>query len=71
MITTSIPNAAARQRTPGSSSRARAHRRQEGSAYVEFLVAFPIVLMFFLCLIQLSLLYVGKLSVQHAAGRAA
>jgi len=29
------------------------------------------MLMFFLCLIQLSLLYVGRFAVQHAAGRAA
>jgi len=39
--------------------------------YAEFLIAFPPVLIFFLCLIQLSLVYVAKLSVQHASMRAA
>lgn len=50
---------------------ARARRRREGAVYVEFLIAFPPVLIFFLCLVQLSMIYVGKLSVQHAAYRAA
>lgn len=56
---------------PRSSRRARARRRREGAVYAEFLIAFPPVLMFFLCLIQLSMIFVAKLSVQHAAGRAA
>lgn len=49
----------------------RARRRREGAVYVEFLIAFPPVLIFFLCLVQLSMIYVGKLSVQHASYRAA
>jgi len=49
----------------------RRRRRQEGAVYVEFLVAFPIMLMFFLCLIQLGLIYTANLSVEHAATRAA
>jgi len=57
------------KRRPSRSHRARL--RREGAAYVEFLVVFPIVLMFFLALIQLSLLFVARLSVHHAATRAA
>ncbi|MBX3251468.1 MAG: pilus assembly protein [Myxococcales bacterium] len=46
-------------------------RDQRGAAYAEFLIAFPPVLILFLCLVQLSLMYVGKLAVRHAANRAA
>ncbi|MBX3246253.1 MAG: pilus assembly protein [Myxococcales bacterium] len=42
----------------------------QGAAYAEFLIAFPIVTILFLSLVQLSLLYVAKLSVRHAANRA-
>ena len=43
----------------------------KGVAYAEFLIAFPPVLILFLCLVQLSLMYVGKLAVRHSANRAA
>jgi hypothetical protein len=43
---------------------------ERGAAYAEFLIAFPIVLMVVLCLVQLALLYVARLSVRHAADRA-
>ncbi len=49
----------------------RSRKRREGAVYVEFLVAFPIMLMFFLCLTQLGLIYTANLSVEHAATRAA
>jgi hypothetical protein len=38
-----------------------------GAVYVEFLIAFLPVLTFFLCLLQLSLLFAVKLGVEHAA----
>jgi len=38
-----------------------------GAVYVEFLIAFIPVLVFFLCLAQLSFLYQIKLAVEHAA----
>ncbi|MCB9599586.1 MAG: pilus assembly protein [Sandaracinus sp.] len=44
---------------------------EKGVAYAEFLIAFPPVLILFLCLVQLSLMYVGKLAVRHSANRAA
>lgn len=44
---------------------------QKGVAYAEFLIAFPPILVLFLCLVQLSLMYVGKLAVRHSANRAA
>lgn len=49
----------------------RRRKREAGAVYVEFLVAFPIMLMFFLCLTQLGLIYTANLSVEHAATRAA
>ncbi|MEM1418822.1 MAG: TadE/TadG family type IV pilus assembly protein [Myxococcota bacterium] len=45
-------------------------RDQGGAAYTEFIIAFPVMLMLFLSLIQLALVYVGKLAVGHAAVRA-
>ena len=45
-------------------------RRLAGAIYVEFLVVFPIMLMFFLSLLQLAQLYVANLAVEHAATRA-
>jgi hypothetical protein len=44
---------------------------EKGVAYAEFLIAFPPILILFLCLVQLSLMYVGKLAVRHSANRAA
>jgi hypothetical protein len=38
-----------------------------GAVYVEFLVAFMPVFVFFLCLLQLALLFSAKLVVEHAA----
>lgn len=59
------------ERRPRRSRKARARRRREGAVYAEFIIAFPPVLIFFLCLLQLSMIFVAKLSVQHAATRAA
>ncbi len=44
---------------------------QRGAVYVEFLIVFLPIFLFFLILMQLALLYVGKLGIRHAAGRAA
>ena len=38
-----------------------------GAVYVEFLIAFMPVFVFFLCLLQLALLFSAKLIVEHAA----
>ncbi|CAN5856355.1 hypothetical protein BH11MYX4_BH11MYX4_47420 [soil metagenome] len=38
-----------------------------GAVYVEFLIAFMPVFVFFLCLLQLALLFSAKLVVEHAA----
>lgn len=38
-----------------------------GAVYVEFLIAFIPVLTFFLCVLQLAMLYTAKLYVDHAA----
>jgi len=46
-------------------------RNQRGAVFVEFLIAFLPVLTFFLCLLQLSLLFVTRLVVEHAATNAA
>lgn len=46
-------------------------RDEGGAAYAETLIAFPIVLMVALCVLQLALLYVAQLAVRHAATRAA
>ncbi|RMH36661.1 MAG: hypothetical protein D6689_22020 [Deltaproteobacteria bacterium] len=45
-------------------------RRQRGAVYVEFLLVFPPLLLLFLCTLQLALLYVAHLGVQHAAAMA-
>jgi len=37
-----------------------------GAVYVEFLIAFMPVFVFFLCLLQLALLFSAKLVVKHA-----
>ncbi len=42
-------------------------RETRGAVYVEFLIAFLPVFVFFLCMIQLSLLFSAKLMVEHAA----
>ena len=44
---------------------------ERGAAYVEFLLAFMPVLLFFMGMVQISLLFSGSLVVQHAANRAA
>ncbi len=44
---------------------------EEGAAYVEFLVAFMPMFMMFLAMFQLGLMYAAKLTVGHAANRAA
>lgn len=44
--------------------------RTAGAIYVEFLVVFPIMLFFFLSLLQLAQIYVANLAVEHAATRA-
>ena len=49
----------------------RARPGTAGAVYVEFLVAFPIMLMFFLGLTQLGLIYAADVAVEHAATRAA
>ncbi|MCB9599408.1 MAG: hypothetical protein H6720_03455 [Sandaracinus sp.] len=46
-------------------------RDERGAVYAETLIAFPIVLVVTLCVVQLALLYVAKLSTRSAAGRAA
>lgn len=45
----------------------RLPRDTRGAVYLEFLIAFMPVFVFFLCLLQLSLLYASKLIVEHAA----
>lgn len=46
-------------------------RDARGAVYVEFLIAFLPVFLFFLCMIQLSLLFSAKLMVEHASVQAA
>ncbi len=54
--------------TPSSTSPLRVFARDEkGAVYVEFLIAFLPVLVFFLCLLQLALLFTTKLYVEHAS----
>ena len=43
---------------------------EHGAIYVEFLIAFFPMFLFFLCLVQLTLLYAADLVVDHAATRA-
>ena len=52
-------------------TRAARQRRGAGVVYVEFLMAFPIVLLFFLSLMELGFLYAASLMLRHAAVRAA
>ena len=47
--------------------RARLRDDTRGAVYVEFLIAFMPVFVFFLCLLQLALLFSAKLVVDHAA----
>ena len=42
----------------------RLHKDEKGAVYAEFLIAFPIMLMTFLTILQLSLLYAAKLGVR-------
>lgn len=48
-------------------SRAGLRDDTRGAVYVEFLIAFMPVFVFFLCLLQLALLFSAKLLVEHAA----
>lgn len=48
-------------------SRAGLRDDTRGAVYVEFLIAFLPVFVFFLCLLQLALLFSAKLLVEHAA----
>ena len=41
-------------------------RDKRGAIYVEFLIAFLPIFVFFLCMLQLSLLFAAKLMVEHA-----
>jgi hypothetical protein len=50
---------------------ARLRTASEGAAFVEFLIAFLPVYVFFLCLIQLALLFSVRLVTEHAAVNAA
>ncbi len=52
---------------PPDQPRAGLHDDTRGAVYVEFLVAFMPVFVFFLCLLQLALLFSAKLLVEHAA----
>jgi guanyl-specific ribonuclease Sa len=49
------------------SADARAQRATRGAVYIEFLIAFMPLLVFFLCLWQVAILYGTKLFVDHAA----
>ena len=51
--------------------RAKTPRHDEGAAYVEFLICFLPVFTMFLAMVQLGLMYAGKLTVGHSANRAA
>ncbi len=48
----------------------RLHKDERGVMYAEFLIAFPIMLMTFLTILQLSMIYAAKLGVRSAAVRA-
>lgn len=50
-----------------TAARAGLRRDTRGAVYVEFLIAFMPVFVFFLCLLQLALLFSAKLVVEHAA----
>lgn len=51
--------------------RARLRDDTRGAVYVEFLIAFMPVFVFFLCLLQLALLFAAKLVVEHSATQGA
>jgi len=55
----------------GSSAQDAARSCERGAVFVEFLIAFMPVLTFFLCLLQLALLYAVRLVAEHAAINAA
>lgn len=60
--------------TPSASTGTVAHRllaHSEGAVFVEFLICFLPVYVFFLCLIQLGVLFAVRLLVEHAALSAA
>jgi hypothetical protein len=46
-------------------------RSESGAAYVEFVLVFPILFLFFTSILQLCLLYAASLLTEHAAERAA
>ena len=48
----------------------RLHKDEKGAVYAEFLIAFPIMLMTFLTILQLSMIYAAKLGTRSAAVRA-
>lgn len=56
---------------PGTGRAARLIGDVRGAVYVEFLIAFLPVYVFFLCLIQLTILFSSRLVVEHAALNAA
>lgn len=60
-----------RPEADGENDRIGIARDERGAAYAETLIAFPIVMMVALCVVQLSLLYVARLAVRHATSRAA
>ncbi|MBX3220294.1 MAG: hypothetical protein KF795_07215 [Labilithrix sp.] len=62
---TESPPVSARADTPGE--RPAFWSDASGAVYVEFLIAFMPVFVFFLCLLQLSLLFSSKLLVEHSA----
>jgi hypothetical protein len=43
------------------------NRLQRGAVYVEFIIAFGPLFLFFLCLVQMAGIYVAKLATLHAA----
>lgn len=48
----------------------RLHRDERGAVYAEFLIAFPIMLLLFLTILQISMMYAAKLATRSAAVRA-
>jgi Flp pilus assembly protein TadG len=61
-------SAPSKPESPGRSSRlGRLRRDSRGAVFVEFLIAFLPVYVFFLCVVQLGLLFVVRLIVEHAA----
>jgi hypothetical protein len=56
-----------REMTPHQRPRPGLRNDTRGAVYVEFLIAFMPVFVFFLCLLQLALLFSAKLLVEHSA----